>query len=132
MVETQGFASLHDIKINNMNISSVVVRVLPENTEHLVGQLKDSDLCDYHLHDEGKIIVTIEGEGISEEIAKLKKIQAMKNVLSADMMYSYSEDELDQERDKIDKSDGIKPWLNDSSKDAGLINYDGDLKKKKL
>jgi nitrate reductase NapD len=115
-----------------MNISSIAVRVLPENTEHLVGILKNSKLCDYHLHDEGRIIVTIEGDGIDEEISKLRQIQKMDLVLSADLMYSYSEDELDQERDKIEKSNEVKPWLNDNSKDAGLINYSGDLKKKKL
>jgi len=113
-----------------MNISSVVIRSLAEHSEKLVAKLKESDWCEYYLHDETKIIVTIEGEGISEEIAKLKKIQKMDHVISADMMYSYSEDELDREKDKIEKSDEIKPWLNDNSKDAGLISYAGDLKKK--
>ncbi|MDE5418364.1 chaperone NapD [Labilibaculum sp. DW002] len=113
-----------------MNISSIVIRTLPEHSENLVSELKKSEICDYYLHDETKIIVTIEGEGISEEIAKLKKIQKMDHVISADMMYSYSEDELDREKDKIEKSDEIKPWLNDNSKDAGLISYAGDLKKK--
>lgn len=113
-----------------MNISSIVIRTLPEHSEKLVSELKKSEVCDYYLHDETKIIVTIEGEGISEEIAKLKKLQKLDHVISADMMYSYSEDELDREKDKIEKSDGIKPWLNDTSDEAGLIGYAGDLKKK--
>ena len=113
-----------------MNISSIVIRTLPEHSENLVSELKKSEICDYYLHDETKIIVTIEGEGISEEIAKLKQIQKMDHVIAADMMYSYSEDELDREKDKIEKSDGIKPWLNDNSDEAGLISYAGDLKKK--
>ncbi len=113
-----------------MNISSIVIRSLAEHSEQLVAKLKESDLCEYYLHDETKIIVTIEGEGISEEIAKLKQIQKMNHVISADMMYSYSEDELDREKDKIEKSDGINQWLNDKSENAGLINYAGDLKKK--
>lgn len=115
-----------------MNISSVVIRTLPEHSEQLVEQFKASEVCEYYLHDETKIIVTIEGDGISEEIAKLKKIQKMNHVIAADMMYSYSEDELDREKDKIEKSDGINQWLNDTSKDAGLINYAGDLRKKNL
>jgi len=113
-----------------MNISSVVIRILPEHCETMVEKLQASDLCDYFMHDETKIIVTIEGEDISEEIAKLKKIQKMEHVISADMMYSYSEDELDKEKDKIEKSGDINEWLNDTSKNAGLINYAGDLKKK--
>jgi len=113
-----------------MNISSIVVRVLPEYCESTVEALKSCEVCDYFMHDETKIIVTIEGEGISEEIAKLKKIQKMEHVISADMMYSYSEDELDKEKDKIEKSGDINEWLNDTSQNAGLINYAGDLKKK--
>ena len=41
-----------------------------------------------------------------------------------------SEDELEKEKDKIEKSGDINEWLNDSGKDAGLISYAGDLKKK--
>ena len=113
-----------------MNISSIVIRVLPEYCEALVAELKVSDYCDYFMHDETKIIVAIEGEDISEEIAKLKKIQKMKHVIAADMMYSYSEDELEKEKDKIQKSGDINQWLNDTSENAGLIRYAGDLKKK--
>lgn len=113
-----------------MNISSIVIRVLPEHCESTLELIKASDVCDYFMHDETKIIVTIEGNDISEEIAKLKQIQKMDHVISADMMYSYSEDELDKEKDKIEKSGDINEWLNDTSESAGLINYAGDLKKK--
>jgi nitrate reductase NapD len=113
-----------------MNISSIVIRVLPEYCEAIVAELKASEFCDYFMHDETKIIVAIDGEDISEEIAKLKKIQTMKHVIAADMMYSYSEDELEREKDKIEKSGDINEWLNDSSENAGLIRYAGDLKKK--
>lgn len=112
-----------------MNISSIVIRVLPEHCESTLIKIKASDVCDYFMHDETKIIVTIEGEDISEEIAKLKKIQEMEHVITANMMYSYSEDELNQEKDKIEKSNDINEWLNDTSQNAGLINYAGDLKK---
>lgn len=113
-----------------MNISSIVIRVLPEYCERLVAELKNSEICDYFLHDETKIIVAIEGEDISEEITKLKQIQKMKHVIAADMMYSYSEDELEKEKDKIEKSGDINQWLNDTNENAGLIRYAGDLKKK--
>ncbi len=113
-----------------MNISSIVIQVLPEYCESTVELIKASDVCDYFMHDETKIIVTIEGEDVSEEIGKLKKIQKMDHVISADMMYSYSEDELEKEKDKIEKSGDINEWLNDTGQDAGLISYAGDLKKK--
>lgn len=113
-----------------MNISSIVVRVLPKYCESTVEALKSCELCDYFMHDETKIIVTIDGEDISEEIGKLKQIQKMNHVISADMMYSYSEDELEKEKDKIEKSGDINEWLNDASENAGLMSYAGDLKKK--
>lgn len=113
-----------------MNISSIVIRVLPEHCESTLEKIKASEVCDYFMHDETKIIVTIDGEDISDEIGKLKQIQKMDHVISADMMYSYSEDELEKEKDKIEKSGDINEWLNDTSENAGLIKYAGDLKKK--
>ncbi len=113
-----------------MNVSSIVIRTLPKHSEQLVELLKKSEVCEYYLHDETKIIVAIEGEDISEEMVKLKKIQQMDHVIAADMMYSYSEDELEKEKDKIEKSGDVNQWLNDSSENAGLIRYAGDLKKK--
>ncbi len=113
-----------------MNISSIVIQVLPEYCKSTVELIKASDVCDYFMHDETKIIVTIEGEDVSEEIRKLKQIQKMDHVISADMMYSYSEDELEKEKDKIEKSGDINEWLNDTGQDARLIRYAGDLKKK--
>ncbi len=113
-----------------MNISSIVIQVLPEYCKSTLELIKSSELCDYFMHDETKIIVTIEGEDISEEIGKLKQIQKIDHVISADMMYSYSEDELEKEKDKIEKSGNINEWLNDTNQNAGLINYAGDLKKK--
>tara|TARA_R110001592_G_scaffold182055_2_gene425058 strand:- start:373 stop:717 length:345 start_codon:yes stop_codon:yes gene_type:complete len=113
-----------------MNISSIVIRVLPEYCESTLELIKASDVCDYFMHDETKIIVTIDGDDISEEIGKLKQIQKMDHVISADLMYSYSEDELEKEKDKIEKSEDINKWLNDTNQDVGLISYAGDLKKK--
>jgi nitrate reductase NapD len=78
-----------------MNISSIVVKTGPEKMTGLVESLKNSGLCEVHFHDQtGKIIVTIEGENISEEMKKMKAIQNMPDVLSADLAYSYSENEM--------------------------------------
>lgn len=116
-----------------MNISSIVVYCKPENINPVLEQIKQADYCEYHLHtDEGKIIVTIEGESVSDEIAALKRLQQIPNVIAAEMVYAYSEDELDRERDKLD-SDGKPPeWLNDADADIRKIQYGGDLKGKVL
>lgn len=114
-----------------MNVSSIVVQVKSEFVEGVVEVLKASDFCDYHLHDvsKGKIIVTVEGEGVEEEIAKLVKIQELPHVIAADMMMTYQE-ELDKERDKLEFSDAVPAMLNAKNVNPKDIVYGGDLKKK--
>jgi len=115
-----------------MNISSIVIQTAPQFLDELVERLKASGLCDYHFHDEkGRIIVTIEGEGVEEEIKKLTAIQEMPHVVAADMSFAYSEEELDAERDKLEVEGTTLPeWLNADEVDVKEIKYHGDLKKK--
>lgn len=116
-----------------MNISGILVQTKPENTERVIEDIKNSNFCDYHMHDEqGKIVVTIEGDGVSEEIAKLHQLEKIKGVISADMVYAYAEDELNQERAKLEKGAKIPEWLNDPEAKPEDIRYNGDLKKKYL
>ncbi len=115
-----------------MNISSIVVQCRSEYYDELVGRLKDSGLCDYHFGDKekGKIIITIEGEDVEEEIKKLTAIQAMPHVIAADMMQTYQEDMLDNEIKKLEEADPVAEMLNDDTIDAKDIVYHGDLKKR--
>ena len=60
-----------------MNLSSIVVLTKPEHLDEVLNVIKNTDACEYHLHDDkGRIIVTIEGKNTEEEITKLngKKI----------------------------------------------------------
>jgi len=115
-----------------MNVSSIVVQTRPEHCDALRQILEDGDLCEVHFHDEkGRIIVTIEAQSVSDEIANLTKIQALPNVIAADMSYSYSEDELDKAREDIEISAGkVAEILQDDTIQAEDITYVGDLKKK--
>lgn len=114
-----------------MNISSIVVMTSPEHTEQVVNDLKNSGLCDYHIHDDlGRIIITIEGESISDEMAKLKMIETMPNIIAANMQMSYTEDELDSHKELIEKTGPIPAVLLDENARAEDIIYNGDLKKK--
>lgn len=116
-----------------MNISSIVVQTLPKYVEEVVESLKNCGVCDYHLHDElGRIIVTIEGEGVKEELAKLREIEAIPHVISADMQMAYSEDELNENMQILENSDVVPAVLNDHTIDPSEIIYRGDLKKKDL
>lgn len=77
-----------------MNISGIVVRTAPENVDEVIENLRATGLCDIHFNDPaGKIIVTVEGRDISEEMRKMKEIMAVPGVLCANLAYTYSEEE---------------------------------------
>ena len=112
-----------------MTLSSVVVQTKPENLESVINTLQESELCEYHMNDEkGRIIITLEGKGVEEEILKLQQIQKFDNIISAEMVYSYDEEELDKLRSNLD--DSIPKWMNDDTINPKDIVYQGDLKKK--
>jgi len=116
-----------------MNISSIVVQTVPKYLDEVVQSLKDCEACDYHMHDEkGRIIITIEGNGVTQELEKLKIIEAIPHVVAADMQMAYSEDELNEHMEVINNSDVVPKMLNDDSISAKDIVYNGDLKKKDL
>ncbi len=95
-------------------------------------KLNSSTNCESHIHDEkGRIIVTIEGKNTEEEIGKLKNLQAIPHVVSAEMAFAYSEDELELAREELEKvKDNIPEWLNDPDAKMRDIIYGGDLKGK--
>jgi len=114
-----------------MNISSIVVQTLPKYIDEVVQSLKDCEVCDYHMHDEkGRVIITIEGKGVSEELDKLRVIEAIPHVITADMQMAYSEDELDAHMEIIANGDAVPKMLNDDDVKLSNIQYNGDLKKK--
>ncbi len=115
-----------------MNISSLVITTAPQHLQQVIKSLENSGLCEIHFIDEkGKIIVTIEGENVSEEVSKVKEIEQMPHVLTADLMYSYSEEELANAIEDFKKVEELVP---DVLKDEGIcadeIDYQGDLKGK--
>ncbi len=114
-----------------MNISSIVVQALPKNIDALVEYFQNEDYVDYHLCDKatGKIILTIEGEGVEEEIKKLVKIQQVPNVITADMMMTYQE-ELDEAIKELNEADMVPDILTRENVNVKDIVYNGDLKKK--
>jgi nitrate reductase NapD len=114
-----------------MNVSSIVVQTLPKFLDEVVENLKNCEVCDYHLHDEkGRVIITIEGEDVSEELGKLKVIEAIPHVIAADMQMAYSEDELDANIKVINESDAVPNLLKNENVEIDRVIYHGDLKKK--
>lgn len=110
-----------------MNISSIVVQTLPENVEGVVASLKGVETCEVHFQDpNGKIIVTIEGEGVDDEIRILKSIQTLPHIIAADMMYSYSEEELEQNMEQL-KGGSVVPKMLNEEVAVTDITYGGDV-----
>ena len=114
-----------------MNVSSIVVQVLPKNYDNVKETLEASGVCDYHFGDKerGKMIVTVDGAGVEEEIKKLVAIQQTPNVLAADMMQTYQE-ELEGAIKELEEADVVPDMLNMDSIDVRDIVYNGDLRKK--
>ncbi|MDA3908097.1 MAG: chaperone NapD [Sulfurimonas sp.] len=116
-----------------MNVSSIVVQTVPKFLQEVVQSLKDCDACDYHMHDEkGRVIITIEGKGVEEELKKLRVVEAIPHVITADMQMAYSEDELNEHMEVLANADLVPKMLNDEDLDPKDIVYNGDLKKKDL
>ncbi len=116
-----------------MNVSSIVVQTVPKFLEEVVQSLKDCEVCDYHMHDEkGRVIITIEGEGVEEELKKLRVVEAIPHVITADMQMAYSADELNEHMEVLENADLVPKMLNDEDLDPRDIVYNGDLKKKDL
>ena len=78
-----------------MNVSSIVVKTKPEYIQTVTDSINAIDLCDVHLHDEeGRIIVTVEGNEIKGQMELMKQIQDLPNVFGVSLAYSYCENEL--------------------------------------
>ena len=114
----------------NGNISSIVVRTSPEYVEEVVEGLNNSELCEVHFHDKlGRIVITIEGENVGVELKKMTAIQEIDHVLSAELVYSYNEEELANARDLLENAEDTVPAaLDEENPDAGKIKYGGRLK----
>lgn len=114
-----------------MNISSIVVKCAPEYITDVIESIKSSKQGDVYANDDkGRIIVILEGETTEEESQKLRIIQEIPHILSAEMVYAYSEDEFSAEDGKFEKvSDDLIDQLN-SDTDAKEIVYGGHLKDK--
>lgn len=115
-----------------MNISSVVVKCAPEYIESVLEELRAGGQCEVYMHDElGRIVIILEGETTEEESEKLRVIQEIPHILSAEMAMAYSESEFSDEEGKLERVDEqLMERLNADDIDAQDIVYNGHLKDK--
>jgi len=111
-----------------MNISSIIIKTLPKNYDEVMEHLKKSEICEVHFgeKEKGIIIVTIEGKGVEEEIQKVRLLEELPNVISADMHMSYCEEELEEMKKDIDFNKAVDEI--NSDKPIEEIVYNGSLK----
>lgn len=75
--------------------------------EDVIENINAVDLCEVHFSDEnGRIVATIEGDDIDEQMEHMKEIQAIPNVFSASLSFAYSEEELGKGLERIRDSIG--------------------------
>ncbi|MDR1554526.1 MAG: chaperone NapD [Campylobacteraceae bacterium] len=111
-----------------MNISSIIVKTSPEFINILIEKLKNTTHVDYHFHDElGNIIVTIETKDTSAQITVFNKIEKLEHVISAQMSYSYSEEELEEEINHLNSLKSSVPDVLQSDIKAKDLKYSGDV-----
>ncbi|UCE72637.1 MAG: chaperone NapD [Nitrospiraceae bacterium] len=89
-----------------MNVSSIVVTAAKEHLQDVMDTINAMDFCEVHFFDgHGKMVVTIEGASIDEQMERMKKIQNSPSVISANLAYSYCEDEILASFDRIGHED---------------------------
>jgi len=111
-----------------MNISSLIVMAAEEAAESVITEIESISGCEVPVSENNMLIVVIEGENIESESSTMKQIEKIDGVISAKLVYSYSEDELDAEKQKIELSGNYPEWLNKENIDVKDIPYSGRLK----
>ncbi|MDA3966710.1 MULTISPECIES: chaperone NapD [Helicobacter] len=112
---------------DNFSVSSVVVMCMASDVDRLCEELNNIESVEWHYKDDnGKIVITMESSSIDEEIKILKQVESLKGVISAQMMYSYSEQELQKMRENIDIGEIPEILQNDKLKAEDIVYY-GDV-----
>jgi len=96
--------------MERMNVSSIVVKTTPERLREVIDHINTLDFCEVHFFDPaGKIVATIDGETIHDQMESMKKIQGLPDVFSVNLSYSYCEEEVAGAIDEMNslKEDGI-------------------------
>lgn len=105
-----------------MNLSGILVISRPDRLEATVRNLKALPGVEVHLTDPstGRIVLVQEAEDVCAEVDGLKAIQSLPNIVLAEMVYHYFEDdtrpldEIPQELNQAQEGkDAYTPsWLN--------------------
>jgi len=83
-----------------MNLSGIVVVVPAAHVEAAIGALGQLPGVEVHHTDRatGRIVVTQQATSVGAEVEGLRRIQALPNVILAEMVYHYFESQEEQSR----------------------------------
>lgn len=114
--------------VENFNVSSLVVMCRGEDIARLWEEIEAIPQTQCHYKDEsGKIVVTIESQSVDEEIKILKKIEGLRGVVSAQMIYTYHNAELEALQENIQRQEAVPEILQNDKLKAEEIAYNGDV-----
>jgi nitrate reductase NapD len=101
-----------------MNISTILVVVPQDRVETTLDTLASIPGVDVHHHEAqtGRIVITQEAETIRQEVAGLGRIKALPDVVLAEMVSHYFEDDqevLDGHLRELSEAPVVPTFLND-------------------
>lgn len=108
-----------------MNISSLIVYTDNKN-ESVKAEISKLKECEIIADADDRIVVVVTSDDIEGEIRNFKKIEAIKDVVSVAMVYSYQED-AEENRQKLEESGKISEILINDNVKAEDIAYSGSV-----
>lgn len=110
-----------------MNISSVVIKTTQRAFDSVKDSIQTIKGCEIYLKDAStsQIVVVLEAQNTQEEVEINKYLESLPGVISANMHYTYQEDELNAQLQTM--NDGVCEFLNDDSIPAEQIKYSGSI-----
>lgn len=77
-----------------MNLSGILVLARPENLPAVVAALDALPGVEVHQQDaQGRLVAVLEADGVRAEVDGLRRIKAVPDVLMAEMVFHYFEDD---------------------------------------
>ena len=79
-----------------MNISAILVATTPEYLEQLKVEIDAIEWAEvHHVEEQGRMIITIEGKDLDEDLERIKFLNTLPGVITASMIQYYFEDEME-------------------------------------
>ncbi|MCR2124810.1 chaperone NapD [Campylobacter upsaliensis] len=106
-----------------MNLSSVLIVAKEETIDTLAEGIAKIELCSVELREKDKLIVVIESEDLDSELKAYKKLEALPNLISINMIFSYQD--LDEDIQKALNSGAIESI--EKNEKAENVVYNGSV-----